>query len=59
MADAGSGLVAVDLRWQRGALTAMTPLNIGDRPPSQLVLPRLVEPHAHLDKAFSLSLIHI
>ena len=56
LADAGSGLVAVDLLWQQGALTAVTPLKIGDQPPSQLVLPRLVEPHAHLDKAFSWSL---
>ena len=56
MAVEGSGLVAVDLHWCGGRLTGITPLNAGVQPPSRMVLPRLVEPHAHLDKAFSWSM---
>jgi len=43
------GLVPVLLAWSDGLLRTIRPIK--DAP--GLVLPRLVEPHAHLDKAFS------
>lgn len=43
------GLLSVELRWMDGRITSVLP--VADA--QGLVLPRLVEPHAHLDKAFS------
>ena len=45
------GLLSVELRWLEGRITSVLP--VADA--QGLVLPRLVEPHAHLDKAFSWS----
>lgn len=51
------GLVAIDLRWHEGQITTIRPLTpsqiTASTAPDLLLLPRLVEPHAHLDKAFS------
>ena len=47
------GLVAMALGWEDGVISSLQPLAAEAAPPTQLVLPRLVEPHAHLDKAFS------
>ena len=47
---AGSdGLIPVSIRWREGVIDAVEPVPEAEG----LVLPRLVEPHAHLDKAFS------
>ena len=46
------GLVAVELQWQGGQIHAIRPLAAAAGP-LPLALTPLVEPHAHLDKAFS------
>ena len=46
------GLTPVQLSWRDGCLLPPTPLGL-DAAPEHLVLPRLVDPHVHLDKAFS------
>ena len=50
MAD---GLVAVELSWQMGHLQQPRLLSPSDARPEQMALPRLVDPHVHLDKAFT------
>ena len=47
------GLVPVELRWREGQLISVRLLLDSTGVPEHLLLPRLVEPHAHLDKAFS------
>ena len=47
------GLVALDLEHRGGRITALRPLPATDQP-LPLGLPPLVEPHAHLDKCFTL-----
>ena len=48
------GLTAVRLRWRHGRLLEPEPITPAlDAAPSWLVLPRLVDPHVHLDKAFT------
>ena len=51
------GLTPVQLSWRDGRLLVPTVLPStvlqSDAAPQQLVLPRLVDPHVHLDKAFS------
>ena len=49
----GDGLTAVQLRWEEGCLLAPEALPEQASPPQTLVLPRLADPHVHLDKAFS------
>ena len=49
------GLTAVQLRWDRGQLLAPIPLDPPNVSPEALVLPRLVDAHVHLDKAFTWS----
>ena len=52
---AADGLVAVALAWRDGVIHRIDPLPAEAAAPIGLLLPRLVEPHAHLDKAFSWS----
>ena len=47
------GLTAVRLTWQGGELQVPQPLPSGASVPEQLVLPRLTDPHVHLDKVFT------
>jgi cytosine deaminase len=47
------GLVAIEIAWRDGVISALRALPSGAAPPTELLLPRLVEPHAHLDKAFT------
>ena len=47
------GLSPVRLHWRNGHLLAPEPLPDHVDPPEWLVLPRLAEPHVHLDKAFT------
>ena len=54
-ASAADGLVAVALAWRDGVIHSIDPLPAEAAAPTCLLLPRLVEPHAHLDKAFSWS----
>ncbi|MGC6482695.1 MAG: amidohydrolase family protein [Synechococcus sp.] len=49
------GLVPVALHWHGGRMSSVRLLRDNHDVPEQLLLPRLVEPHAHLDKAFSWS----
>lgn len=51
-AAGGEGLTAIRLQWRDGRLVAPVPLA---EPPANLplVLPRLADPHVHLDKAFT------
>ena len=47
------GLTAMRLRWEAGRLRRPEPLPATEPAPSLLVLPRSVDPHVHLDKAFT------
>ena len=47
------GLTPVRLAWHRGCLREPKPLNADQSPPSRIVLPRLVDCHVHLDKAYT------
>ena len=49
------GLTPMRLRWRDGRLLEPQPLPDQQKPPCQLVLPRLVDAHVHLDKAFTWS----
>ena len=65
------GLTPVQIQWCEGVLEDLRPLDADQSPPEHVVLPRLVDAHVHLDKAFTwqdhpnllgtyeLSLIHI
>ena len=53
------GLTAVQLRWDRGQLLAPIPLDPPNVSPEALVLPRLVDAHVHLDKAFLSKMIRM
>jgi len=47
------GLVPLELEWRAGRIEALRPQQAAAAPPRSLLLPRLLEPHAHLDKAFT------
>ena len=47
------GLTPVRLTWHQGRLREPTPLSADQSPPSRMVLPRLVDCHVHLDKAYT------
>ena len=47
------GLTAVRLTWQERTLQAPQPLPRDASAPELVVLPRLTDPHVHLDKAFT------
>ena len=47
------GLTPVELRWNDERLISVRLLQDSSGVPEHLLLPRLVEPHAHLDKAFT------
>ncbi len=47
------GLVAVELTWEQGCLLEPRLLADAEPKPTCLVLPRLADPHVHLDKAFT------
>ena len=49
------GLTPMRLRWRDGRLLMPQPLPQQQKSPCQLVLPRLVDAHVHLDKAFTWS----
>ena len=50
------GLSAVRINWNEGFLSSIEPIEEGQSLPENFILPRFVEPHAHLDKAFSWSI---
>ncbi|AII49982.1 cytosine deaminase [Synechococcus sp. KORDI-52] len=47
------GLTPVRLAWHQGCLREPQPLPAHQPPPSRMVLPRLVDGHVHLDKAYT------
>ena len=47
------GLTPVRLAWHQGRLCEPKPLPAEQAPPSRMVLPRLVDCHVHLDKAYT------
>ena len=49
------GLSPIQFEWLDGTITAIQGLKETSKVPEQILLPRFVEPHAHLDKAFSWS----
>ncbi len=49
----GDGLTPMTLRWSDGHLHAPEPLPEHASSPKTLIMPRLADPHVHLDKAFS------
>ena len=49
------GLSAVQVEWRNGTINSIKGLKETPTSPKEILLPRFVEPHAHLDKAFSWS----
>ena len=47
------GLTPVQLHWREGVLDDVRPLDADQSSPEQVVLPRLVDDHVHLDKTFT------
>ena len=47
------GLTPVQLHWREGVLDDVRPLDADQSSPEQVVLPRFVDAHVHLDKAFT------
>ena len=47
------GLTPVQIQWCEGVLEGLRPLDADQSPPEHVVLPRLVDAHVHLDKAFT------
>ena len=47
------GLTPVRLAWHQGRLCELKPLSADQSPPPRMVLPRLVDCHVHLDKAYT------
>ena len=47
------GLTPVQIQWCEGVLEDLRPLDADQSPPEHVVLPRLVDAHVHLDKAFT------
>ena len=47
------GLSPVRVYWQQGRLRSLEPIDADVSLPQRLLLPRLVDPHVHLDKAFT------
>ena len=49
------GLCSLQVEWRKGKISSIKGLNDDSKFPNEILLPRFVEPHAHLDKAFSWS----
>ncbi len=49
------GLSSIQVEWRDGTITSIKGLKESSKVPDEILLPRFVEPHAHLDKAFSWS----
>ncbi len=49
------GLCPIKFKWSDGTISSIKGLKDSSKVPTEILLPRFVEPHAHLDKAFSWS----
>ena len=49
------GLSSIQFEWKDGTISSIKCLKETSKTPTEILLPRFVEPHAHLDKAFSWS----
>ena len=49
------GLSSIKVEWRDGTITSIKGLKETSKVPEEILLPRFVEPHAHIDKAFSWS----
>tara|TARA_Y100001968_G_scaffold19617_1_gene15399 strand:- start:992 stop:2308 length:1317 start_codon:yes stop_codon:yes gene_type:complete len=49
------GLSSVQVEWRNGRIISIKGLKGTSKVPKEILLPRFVEPHAHIDKAFSWS----
>ena len=47
------GLISIQVEWRDGIITSIKGLKEISKVPREILLPRFVEPHAHIDKAFS------
>jgi len=47
------GLSSIQIEWRDGKILSIKGLKETSKVPSEILLPRFVEPHAHLDKAFT------
>ncbi len=47
------GLCPIRISWEKNSITKLESLDVLPTNQSKILLPRLVEPHAHLDKAFT------
>ena len=49
------GLSSIQVEWRDGSITSIKGLKETSKVPEEILLPRFVEPHSHIDKAFSWS----
>ena len=47
------GLVPLRIVWEKGVIVSINSIQFAINCPLKLLLPRLIEPHAHIDKAFT------
>ena len=46
-------LCAVSISWENGVVSNIKPLNIKNKKPKNILFPRFVEAHSHIDKSFT------
>ena len=47
------GLCSVSVVWENGIVSDLNPINIKNKKPKNILFPRFVETHSHLDKSFT------
>ena len=55
VATSAEGLCPLRVIWEKGKIIRIKHIDNTNNLPTKLVLPRLVEPHSHIDKAFTWS----
>ncbi len=55
VSTSAEGLCPLRVIWEKGKIIRIKPIDNTNNLPTKLVLPRLVEPHSHIDKAFTWS----
>ena len=46
-------LCAISISWENGVVSEIKPLNIENKKPNNILFPRFVEAHSHIDKSFT------
>ena len=47
------GFASVYVAWEKGIVSELKPINIKNKKPKKILLPRFVEAHSHFDKSFT------